>query len=152
MGFRADELMSGRHEFLEGCGPAGSHPVAFRVNWGPDRLRDWLNPRHEAFLWQELEGKVMVGGLCGWTPCTGTLHLDYFGGKRIRYDFDFEVGGRTLRFIGDKQNIRLWNLPVSHTTMAATLTERTSGRLLSTSMLRFKFRHMPSLMLSFRPA
>jgi hypothetical protein len=147
MGFKARELMQGHHEFHDGYGPPGRHPFAFRARWGPDRLRDWLDPRKETFLWQELDGEVLAGGLGeGWTPCRGTLHLQYFPQRRIRYDFDFEAGGRTFRYVGDKQNIRLWNLLVSHTTCFGVVTERSTDRLVSTGVTLFRMRDLPRLL------
>ena len=145
MGFRATETMRGHHEF-QGGGPAGQHPFAFRGTWGPDRLRDWLNPMSDHFMWQELKGEVRAGGLCDWTPMRGTLHLQYLPQRRIRYDFDFEVEGRGYHYVGTKQNIRLWNLPVSHTTCYGTLTERASGRLVSSGVVLFKMRDLPQLL------
>jgi hypothetical protein len=145
MGFFASEIMSGHHEFADRGGPSEQLPFAFRVDWGPERLRDWLNPSHPGFLWQELEGEVQVGGLCGWTPCRGTLHLEYVPKRRIRYDFDFEVDGVVYRYVGDKKNIRLWNLAVSHTTCFGVLTERETGKLVSTSVSFFHLRHLPML-------
>lgn len=150
MGFRTREEMTGEHEFVGDHGPPGQHPFAFRVRWGPDRLREWLNPLGQRFLWQELEGEVRVGGLCDWTPCRGTLELQYFGPRRIRYTFDFEVEGRTYRFLGDKVDIRLWNLPVSHTTCTGALVELGSGQLVSRSVTRFRLRDLPRLVLSTR--
>jgi len=150
MGFRTRELMSGEHEFRAGHGPAGRHPFAFRVKWGPDRLGEWLNPLGDRFLWNELEGEILVGGLCDWTPCRGTLDLEYFGPRRIRYTFDLEVAGKTYRYVGDKVDIRAWNLPVSHTTCFGTLVELATGTLVSTSVTRFKMRHLPSMLLSTR--
>lgn len=147
MGFRAREIMRGHHEFHDGYGPAGRHPFAFRARWGPDRVRDWLDPRKPSFLWQELEGEVLAGGLSdGWAPCAGTLHLQYLPERRIRYDFDFDVGGRTYHYVGDKQNIRLWNLLVSHTTCYGVVTERGTGRLVSTGVTLFHFRDLPRLL------
>jgi hypothetical protein len=147
MGFVATEIMSGHHEFVAGDGPAGQLPFAFRVKWGPERIRDWINPRHPGFLWQELSGEVQIGGLCEWTPCRGTLHLEYFPKRRIRYDFDFEVDGTAYHFIGDKKNIRLWNLLVSHFTCFGVITERATGKLVSTSVSFFHLRHFPMLAL-----
>lgn len=147
MGFRAREVMSGHHEFHDGYGPPGRHPFVFRARWGPDRLRDWLDPRKETFLWQELDGEVLAGGLSdGWAPCRGTLHLQYVPQRRIRYDFDFEVNGRTFRYVGDKQNIRLWNLLVSHTTCFGVVTERSTDRLVSTGVTLFRMRDLPRLL------
>lgn len=150
MGFRAREIMRGWHEFHDGWPPGGRHPFAFRASWGPDRLRDWLDPRKPTFLWQELDGEVRAGGLCDWTPCRGTLHLQYWPDRRIRYDFDFQVDGRTFRYVGDKQNLRWWNLAVTHTTCFGVLTERATGRLVSTGVTLFHLRDLPGL-LAVRP-
>lgn len=151
MGFQTSELMRGQHEFHDGAGPEGVHPFAFRVRWGPERLRDWLNPTHAGFLWQELRGEVLVGGLCDWTPCAGTLHLQYFGYRRIRYDFDFDVGDTTYHYVGDKKNVRPWNLPVSHTTCFGVVTERATARLVSTSVVLFHLRDLPGMLGTLRP-
>jgi hypothetical protein len=152
MGFRIDELMSGYHRFHDGAGPSGKHPFAFRVTWGPDRLRDWINPLSDRFMWQELSGEVQVGGLStAWAPCTGTLELLYHQ-RRIRYVFDANVEGRHLRYVGEKVNISPINLPFSHTTCFGTLTEQGTGRLLSTSVVTFKLRHLPGFLLTARRA
>ena len=149
MGFRIRETMSGTHEFAPGAGPAGQHPFSFRLRWGPDHLVDWLNPLGGQFGWQEAEGEVEVGGLCGPTPCRGTLSLEY-GRGRIRYAFDFEVDGVPYRFTGDKVNIRPWNLATSHTTCFGTLVELETGKLVSTSVTEFRLRDLPRFALSLR--
>jgi hypothetical protein len=141
--------MSGTHQFSDGAGPDGEHPFVFRVSWGPDRLTDWLNPLSERFLWQEVEGDVLVGGLCDWTPCRGTLALEY-GQARVRYRFDFEVEERLYRFEGEKKNLRPWNLARTHTTCYGRLVELESGREISTSVTRFKFRDVPGFLRSLR--
>lgn len=146
MGFHARELMRGYHEFVDGNGPAGRHPFAFRARWGPESLREWLDPRKPTFLWQELAGEVSAGGLCDWTPMQGTLHLQYLPERRIRYDFDFAVDGRTYRFLGDKVNLRWYNLATSHTTCFGVLTERKTGQLVSTGTTLFHFRDLPRLL------
>lgn len=146
MGFRAREVMRGHHEFVEGGGPPGRHPFAFRATWGPDRLRDWLDPRKPTFLWQPLQGEVLAGGLCDWTPCAGSLHLQYWPQRRIRYAFEFDVDGIRYRYLGDKVDLRLWNLAVSHTTCTHALTEQRSGRLVATGVTRFHLRDLPALL------
>lgn len=146
MGFRAREVMRGHHEFVDGMGPGGRFPFVFRATWGPDRLRDWVDPRKPTFLWQELEGSVLAGGLCDWTPCKGTLHLQYWPDRRIRYRFEFDVDGTTYSYLGDKTNLRLWNLVVSHTTCNHVVTERASGRLVSTGTTLFHLRDLPGLL------
>ena len=147
MGFRASEVMTGWHEFTDGAGPPGRHPFAFRVRWGPDSLREWLDPRSATFLWQELAGEVRVGGLCDWTPCEGTLHLQYVPQRRIRYDFDFDVDGCTYRYVGEKTNLRWWNLAVTHTTCYGVVTERGTDRLVSTGTSLFRLRDLPRLLM-----
>jgi len=146
MGFRTTERMTGHHEFRNGLGSPGRHPFAFRVTWGPERLRDWLDPRSDRFLWQELSGEVEAGGLCGPTPCEGTLHLQY-GQGRIRYVFDFDVRGTTHRFVGDKVWLRWHNLAVTHRLCTGTVVELGSGRLVSTAVTTFKWRDLPGLLL-----
>ena len=147
MGFRARELMRGWHEFADGAGPPGRQPFSFRASWGPDSIRDWLNPTRPTFLWQELEGTVSAGGLCADAPCRGTLELDYFRRRRIRYDFDFDVAGTTYRYVGEKTNLRLWNLAVTHTTCYGVVTERRTGKLVSTGTTLFHLRDLPRLLL-----
>lgn len=146
MGFRARELMRGYHEFIDGQGPPGRHPFEFSARWGPDSLRQWLDVRKPTFLWQELEGEVSAGGLCQRAPIQGTLHLQYFPERRIRYDFDFEVEGRPLRYLGDKVNLRWYNLATSHTTCFGVLTDRKSGRVISTGTTLFHLRDLPRLL------
>lgn len=150
MGFRIRELMMGYHEYHEG--PPGRQPFGFRLTWGPDRLRDWLNPFGERFMWQEAHGEVLIGGLTDWTPCSGTLELQYVSHRRIRYCFDAVVDGVIYRYVGEKLNINPINLPVSHTTCYGTLTELESGRLVSTSLVFFKLRHLPRFAGSLRRA
>ena len=150
MGFRTTEAMQGTHEFRDGRTPAGPFPFEFRVTWGPDRLGPWLDPTSPRFLWQPLEGEVLAGGLCGWTPCKGTLALEYLGRRRIRYELDFEVDGTVYRWVGEKVDIRPWNLLVSHTTCHGTLTELATGKLVSTAVVTFRLRDLPRMLLSTR--
>ena len=145
-GFRVRESMVGHHEFVDGQGPPGMLPLRFEGEWGPDRVRDWLDPRKPSFLWQEIHGTVTAGGLCGPVPFEGTLELRYFTERRIRYTLDFDVGGRAMRLVGDKENLRWWNLLVTHTTCFTTITELSSGRLVSRGTVLFRLRDLPGLM------
>lgn len=149
-GFRIDETMRGWHELLEE--PGRRRPFVLGCTWGPDRLGEWLDPRGAGFLWQELAGTVEAEGLtAGPAPARGTLELDYLGARRIRYRVDFPgAGGETLRFLGDKVDLRPWNLLVSHTTCTGTVSDLASGRLLSTVLLRFRLRDLPRMLLSLR--
>lgn len=149
-GFSIQEVMSGEHEFEPGCGPSGRYPFEFHVTWGTDKLLQWLDRSSETFLVSDLEGKVTVGGLCKEAPCKGQLELKYFGERRLRYTFDFQNDGTTYHFVGEKVNIRPWNLPVSHTTCFGVLTEKETGKLVSRSVTHFRFRSLPRFLASLR--
>ncbi len=146
MSFRITETMAGRHTAVDG---GKDQPFAFEVTWGPRQLRDWANPLSERFLWNELAGRVRADGLFDWTPCTGSLSLDYARG-RVVYTFDAEVAGRPVRFHGEKVNIRPWNLAFSHTTCFGTLVDLESGRLLSRVVVSFRLRDLPRFAASLR--
>ncbi len=150
IGFALDETMSGSHVFEPGFGPAGEHPFEFRLTWGPDNVIQWANPRSKTFLSQPLEGKITAGGLCRDCHCYGTLTLDYFRSHKIIYDFEFSVDGKPYHFIGEKVNIKPWNLPVSHTTCFGTVTEMDQGKLVSRSVTHFRFRTTLGFLTSLR--
>jgi hypothetical protein len=150
LGFVMDEVMSGDHTFVPGMGPAGKFPFEFKVTWGPRELGPWINPFSDTFFTQPLEGTVTVGGLCEKAPCKGTLELAYFTEGKIRYSFDFKVKDKEYHFIGEKVNIRPWNLPVSHTTCFGTLVEKESGRLVSRSVTHFRLHTTPVFLASLR--
>ncbi len=150
VGFQMDERMAGEHEFAFGQGPAGKHKLEFQVTWGPKNVARWLTPGSQEFLTQPLSGTITVEGLCAAAPCTGTLELRYFGDHLIRYTFDFEAGGRKLRYVGEKRDIRPWNLHVTHTTCYGRITEVETGALVSTSVTRFRLSALPRFLLSLR--
>lgn len=150
LGFATDEVMTGQHRFEPGLGPQGELPFEFRVTWGPPSLRKWLDPADERFMRHHLAGTVTVGGWGEDIPCEGSLELLYFTEHRIRYAFTLEHAGIGYRFVGEKVNIKLWNLPVSHTTCFGRMTELQTGRLVSTSVTHFRMRTLPAFLLSFR--
>jgi len=150
LGFEIDEVMTGRHEFEPGFGEPGYRPMEFRVTWGHSHLSKWLNPRNGEFLNGPLRGKVTIGGLCVDAPCEGTLQLRYFTDHKIRYAFEFRSMGKDYSFVGEKVNIQLWNLPVSHTTCMGRLTESKTGKLVSTSVTHFRFLSAPAFLASMR--
>lgn len=150
LGFNMRELMSGEHEFEQGFGPEGTFQMQFDVRWGPGSMVEFLDPRGSGFMVNDLEGTVTIGGLCYEAPCRGSLKLDYLGEHRITYDFDFLVGDQPYNFVGQKVNIKPWNLPVSHTTCFGVLKERGSGRLVSRSVTFFKMGTLPRFLTSFR--
>ena len=83
-GFRMDEVMSGEHRFEPGFGEPDPRPMEFRITWGPDNLREYLNWRSDRFMTQALSGTVTISGLCEDAPCKGTLELRYFGEHTLR--------------------------------------------------------------------
>jgi hypothetical protein len=151
-GFQMDEVMSGEHEFEPGFGPKGKLPIEFRVTWGPKHITKWANPFGGEFMTQGMAGSVSVEGLCKNAACSGTLELKYFSEAKIRYTFEFGVNGKEYKFVGEKVNIKPWNLPVSHTTCFGVLTEKTTGKLVSRSVLHFRMKTAPAFILSMRLA
>jgi hypothetical protein len=150
LGFAADEVQTGYHRFEPGLGPTGELPFELRVTWGPRSLLRWIDPADEEFMLHHLEGTVSVGGWAEHIPCRGTLELLYVTKQLIRYTFVFEHRGVSYRWVGEKVNIKLWNLPVSHTTCVGRVTELESGKLISTSVTIFRMRTLPAFLGSFR--
>jgi len=150
LGFTMHEVMTGDHEFEPGCGPPGRHPMEFRVTWGPRSFGEWFDSNHELHATNELEGAVTVGGLCVNAPCQGTLKLLYLAEHKIRYTFEFDANGQRYRYVGEKVNIQPWNLQTSHTTCFGRLTEVATGKLVSTSVLHFRFATVPQFVTSLR--
>lgn len=152
IGFRMDEVMIGEHEFDPKFGSPGKRPMEFRVTWGPKHVLRWANPAHHGFMVGELEGTVTIDGLCDHTPCTGSLELRYLKEHKIRYSFGFKEGGQSYRYLGEKVDIHLWNLPRSHTTCFGRLFLLGTGELVSTSVTHFRIRSLPRFLASVRLA
>ena len=151
IGFKIDEEMVGTHRFdtkIVNLRLASDRPFRFDVTWGTDSIWQWLQPGDD-FLVSELFGTVTADGLGDHSPCNGTLALRYFDEHRLRYDFQFEKGCQLLRFVGEKVNIRPWNLLVSHTTCIGRITDE-KGRLISTALVFFRLRDIPRFLRSFR--
>ena len=152
VGFRLHELMTGSHEFEPRCGPRGTLPFEFCIDWGPKNVLVWANPARREFLTQPLEGWVTIGGLCDRAACTGTLKLRYFTKRTIRYAFTFSADGRDYEYVGEKVNILPWNLPTSHTTCFSTVKEIDSGMLISRSVTHFRLKTSFDFITSMRLA
>ncbi|MBN2056955.1 hypothetical protein JW905_18660 [bacterium] len=150
LGFTLDEVMSGSMEYMAGAGSPGKQPFDFTVQWGPDSLTAWLNPRDDGFLTQEMTGTITAGDLAEAAPCRGTLELRYFRDRSIRYSFTFTANGIEYRYLGEKVNIRWWNLPFSHTTCFGVITESETNRLVARTVSYFRLRTMPWFLTSFR--
>ena len=150
-GFMLDEVMTGTHHFVNKSGPAGEHPMSFRVSWGTRHLASYINPFNPGFMSNWLEGTVTVGGLVTDAPCRGTLDLAYFTEAKIRYTFDFQDDqGTPYRYIGEKVNLRPWNLHKTHTTCYGTIVNLKNNKEVSKSIVYFKFETTPEFMASFR--
>ena len=152
VGFKADEIMSGTHHFVGGAGPEGESPMEFRVTWGHPRLDHFLSPLREDFLVSDLAGTVTVGGLCINAPCRGRLEMRYLQEAKLRYVFDFEHDGKQYHYVGEKRDLRPWNLHRTHTTCYGRLVEVGSGKLVSESVTHFRLCTAPAFVASFRLA
>lgn len=152
IGFRIDETMSGDHAFEPGFGDGARRPMEFRVTWGTDCLGQWLNPRGPDFMRSPLAGRVTVEGLCIDAPCEGTLELRYFTEQKIRYTFTFTVKGERYRYVGEKRDLRPWNLHVSHTTCYGELRRTSDDELVSRSVTHFRLHTIPAFLWSLRLA
>jgi hypothetical protein len=150
LGFLMDEVMTGTHEFEPGFGEPGQKFMEFRGSWGPKHLTEFLNPLGGRFFYNDMTGHVTVEGLCDRAPFVGSLELLYFSEGKIRYTFTFEVNGTEYLYIGEKRDIRPWNLHRTHTTCYGTLSERDTGRLVSKSITYFRLRSAPQFMASVR--
>jgi hypothetical protein len=123
------------------------YPFSFDVRWGA-KLKDFLNPFSKQFMTAKLNGIVDVGGI-GRFPCVGTLKLDYVNKNKITYEFLFVISHREYKYVGEKVNIKPWNLPASHTTCFGTIIEKYSGTLVSKSITHFRMSTLPSFLKSF---
>jgi hypothetical protein len=152
LGFAMEEIMTGTHEFEPGYGEPGQKFMEFSGTWGPKHLTEFLNPLGGKFFYTDLQGVVTVAGLCENVPMVGSLELLYFTEAKIRYTFTFEVNGVDYLYIGEKVDIRPWNLHRTHTTCYGTLSERDTGRIVSKSITYFKLSTAPKFLLSLRLA
>ena len=150
LGFMMDEVMTGTHQFEPGFGEPGEKFMEYRVTWGPRHVSEFANPIGGKFMYNDLRGTVTIEGLCEDAPCEGSLELLYFTEGKIRYTFVFEIDGTEYLFIGEKIDLRPWNLHRTHTTCYGTLTERETGRLVSKSITYFRLRTAPAFVASVR--
>ena len=151
LGFELSEVMTGSHHFIGQAGPQGEQPMSFQVSWGTRHLLSWLNPLGAGFMSNHLEGTISVGGLVDEAPCSGTLDLRYLQEGALRYTIDFKgADERPYRYLGEKVDIRPWNLHTSHTTCFGTITDLVSGQDISKSILYFKLGTLPAFLASFR--
>lgn len=150
-GFRVREVMDGTHEFVSREGPAGEFPFSFQLEWGADRLADFLNPfARDRYLTADAAGRIRVGGLTDEAACEGTLELRYLSEAKIRYRLAFEAEGQEYEYIGEKMGIRPWNLHRTHTTCYGVIYDLKTGKEISRSLSYFRIANLPSFLGSFR--
>ena len=151
LGFKIDETMIGDHKFEFGSFKERPNFMQFSITWGPKNILKWLNPFDDDFMTQPLKGTITIEGLCEEAPCEGTLALAYHEG-RIRYDIYFSVNGTKFEYVGEKRDIRPWNLHRTHTTCYGNLYARTvfGTTLVSKSTTHFRLGTLPKFLKSFR--
>jgi hypothetical protein len=151
--FAATEVMRGTHHFVDpALGGPEERLFYFRIDW-TGALPAAFDPRSRRFLTFDTVGHVYVGGLTpAETPCRGTMKVDYFRSKTIRYDLSFEHAGETWRFEGEKVGVDLSNpvmLVKTHTTCYGTL-RRGGGAVASKSVTHFEPQTIVPFLASFR--
>ena len=148
VGFTMDEIMAGSHRFTD---QNDDLPMHFNITWGNENLLAYLDPFSPGFLHAEAKGIITVGGLVNKADCAGSLKLLYFTERKIRYELEFaDEQGRDYRYVGEKVNIWPWNLHKSHTTCYGTITELSSGRVISKSIIYFPLSELLTFIRSTR--
>ncbi|MDD5712249.1 MAG: hypothetical protein PHY31_05750 [Smithellaceae bacterium] len=151
VGFKMDEYMVGTHRFSPGVGPVGEYPLRLDLTWGSESIGKFFSPSSGECMKSEARGTITVGGMVDRAPCAGTLEMFYFSKRMIRYDVTFgDTKGRTYRYVGDKVNIRPWNILKTHFTCYGTITELESAVEISRSLIKFPYREAIPFALSFR--
>ena len=143
MGFGFEETMSGTWT-KDGV----TRPFSFTVKVRSGPLGTFRKKNQMA----EMEGTVEAGGLATRQPLRGTMLLQPFLGRVIRYEFDFNGDdGKPYTFAGQK-DIR-WLDPVrTWTELPGEITDG-DGRVIGRAMTRFDLqRDGVRFVRSFRPA
>lgn len=151
--FRATELMTGQHHFVDpALGAPSDQPCHFRLTWGGPASQ-MLNPLRRAAIRYDAAGTIHFAGLtAGDVPCRGTIAIDYARAHQIDYDLAFDVGGTHYRFHGEKTGVnplRPIELVKTHTTCYGTLATA-DGRVVSRSVIHFLPETLSSFVKSFR--
>lgn len=151
VGFQMHEAMAGTHEFVAKAGPAGEFPFSFELDWGTDRLVEFMNPLSTVSPFRaKATGVIRIAELVDTCPCEGTLEFRYWTESKIRYRLTFTVDGRPCEYVGEKVGIRPWNLHRTHTTCYGVTHDLTTGKEISRSLCFFRLRTLPSFLRSFR--
>lgn len=127
----------------------------FDVGWTTRNLGEWLANLCAGELVCDMEGTVYAERI---TDCpvpieNGRMVIDYSAGY-ISYEFEFEVGGRCFRYIGEKADIRPMTLPRSHMQCFGEIIELKPWNLcydhVAQSITYFRWRDVPSFIGSAR--
>jgi hypothetical protein len=141
--------MTGTHEFVGKAGPKGEFPFSFELDWGTDDLLAFINPLSGQSYTAQATGVVRMGEFVDEAPCDGTLEFCYFTEAKIRYRFTFSVNRKEYEYIGEKVEIRPWNLHRTHTTCYGMVYDSKNRKEISRSLTYFKLETLPSFLTSF---
>ena len=131
MGFGFDETMSGTWT-RDGV----ERPFAFTVNVRSGPLGEFRKNNQVA----EMEGTIDAGGLATRQPLHGTLLMQPFLGRVIRYEFEFTGDdGKHYTFAGQK-DIR-WLAPLRTLTELPGEVRDEDGKLVGKAMTRFDMKN-----------
>lgn len=150
-GFEFTEVMEGYHYM-----PAvkkESMPLKFTLKWGTENLKDTLNPNSNRYLQFAAAGILEADGIVtGGTRTFGLIHLNY-PENIIQYMLQFKSAERPpvndYVLVGEKMNIKWYNLPYSHTTCYTTIVNG-ADQLISRGVAFFKMKNALSFIKSFK--
>ncbi len=148
-GFRMTEVMVSKRDTVPANLKDKERFMKFVVNWGTKNLLSWLNPLSPGFMNNYLTGFVTLEGVCEAAYCQGSLKLCYQEGY-IRYTFCFTVAGIDYEYVGEKRNIRPWNLHRTHTTCYGKVTRLDTNEVVATTTTYFLLSNALQFALSFR--
>lgn len=151
VGFKMDEVMEGTHRLKDGPLARVALPMSFRASWGSKNLGkflfDFFRGRPAAC---ELSGTANIEGLCQNAEVKGKLEFRYLVDATLRYEFEFYADGKPHLFVGDKENIRPWNLRRTHTTCHGIILDQSTHMIISISVVYFDPRTLPRFLASLR--
>lgn len=130
----------------------GTDPIYFDVVWGTKSIANLLYNAYKNNGNMEfcLKGYINFGPVTYGRelPCEGHLTINYLQGF-IQYVIIFTQNGKEYRYLGEKVNIKLWNLLTSHTTCFGIVTD-SCGQLFHRSVTHFRLSSIPKFISSFK--
>jgi len=139
-GFRISETMSGWYEDpIDGR----REKFEFELEWGTDDISGLVG-RGFPMMLVVYDGHVKAEGLYRGPIDRGSFMIDY---PRNTIEYYFEFG--KYNYEGMKLDIKLWNLPFSHTTCFGTICND-ECELVSATLTKFKFRTLPKMLSTLR--